>query len=127
MSFCSKYPNDPDATQAFQKLSVAYDILSKPSSRRAYELRSTKAPYDVFSARPRTAADETFRAVILGVFNDFLDGDLEVIRSMLRTCLQIPFSFLFFFWHVILVCASCSFSNTVIRFHRRFQSVSQVW
>jgi len=28
-------------------------------------------------------AEETFRGVILGVFNDFLDGDLEVIRTLL--------------------------------------------
>lgn len=28
-------------------------------------------------------ADETFRSVVLGVFNDFLDGDLEVIRTLL--------------------------------------------
>ena len=27
--------------------------------------------------------EETFRGVILGVFNDFLDGDLEVIRTLL--------------------------------------------
>jgi len=38
-------------------------------------------------------AEETFRGVVLGVFNDFLDGDLEVIRTLLssynffpRTC-----------------------------------------
>ena len=28
-------------------------------------------------------AEETFRGVILGVFNDFLDGDLEVVRTLL--------------------------------------------
>jgi len=28
-------------------------------------------------------AEDTFRGVILGVFNDFLDGDLEVIRTLL--------------------------------------------
>ena len=31
-------------------------------------------------------AEETFRGVILGVFNDFLDGDLEVIRTLLSQC-----------------------------------------
>jgi hypothetical protein len=31
-------------------------------------------------------AEETFRSVILGVFNDFLDGDLEVIRTLLSQC-----------------------------------------
>jgi hypothetical protein len=31
-------------------------------------------------------AEETFRGVILGVFNDFLDGDLEVIRTLLSLC-----------------------------------------
>lgn len=28
-------------------------------------------------------AEDTFRGVILGVFNDFLDGDLEVIKTLL--------------------------------------------
>ena len=32
-------------------------------------------------------AEETFKGVILGVFNDFLDGDLEVIRTLLSSCL----------------------------------------
>lgn len=80
----SKFPADePDATLAFQKVAVAYDILSKPSSRRLYDSRSPSSSYDVFSAHPAGHAEETFRSVIIGVFNDFLDGDLEVIRSLL--------------------------------------------
>ena len=31
-------------------------------------------------------AEETFRGVILGIFNDFLDGDLEVIKTLLSQC-----------------------------------------
>jgi len=37
-------------------------------------------------------AEETFRGVILGVFNDFLDGDLEVIRTLLSQCPTIVLS-----------------------------------
>lgn len=81
----SKYPNNPDATCAFQKVAVAYDVLSKPSSRRLYDSRSSSVNFDVFAARPPNHADETFRGVIVGVFNDFLDGDLEVIRNLLST------------------------------------------
>ncbi|GLB40580.1 putative dnaJ molecular chaperone homology domain [Lyophyllum shimeji] len=79
-----KFPDNPDATYAFQKVAVAYDVLSKPSSRRLYDNRSPSSGFDAFSARPPNHADETFRGVILGVFNDFLDGDLEVIRTLLR-------------------------------------------
>ncbi|KAF8893297.1 hypothetical protein CPB85DRAFT_1330854 [Mucidula mucida] len=80
-----KFPADEaDATLAFQKVAVAYDILSKPSSRRLYDSRSPSSSYDVFSAHPAGHAEETFRSVIIGVFNDFLDGDLEVIRSLLK-------------------------------------------
>ncbi|KII84448.1 hypothetical protein PLICRDRAFT_46354 [Plicaturopsis crispa FD-325 SS-3] len=78
-----KFPNDPEATKAFQKVSVAYDILSKPSSKRLYDSRPT-ASFDCFAARPSVNPEETFRGVIIGVFNDFLDGDLEVIRTLLR-------------------------------------------
>ena len=79
----SKFPNNPNATHAFQKVAVAYDVLSKPSSRRIYDARSRSAPYDVFSTQPSTPAEETFRGVVLGIFNDFLDGDLEMIRTLL--------------------------------------------
>ena len=29
-------------------------------------------------------AEETLRTVIVGVLNDFLDGDLEMVRTLLR-------------------------------------------
>ena len=64
-------------------MAVAYDVLSKPSSKRMYDSQP-RARYD-FAAHPYQHADETFRSVVLGVFNDFLDGDLETIRTMLRT------------------------------------------
>lgn len=32
---------------------------------------------------PASHAEETLKGVVLGVFNDFLDGDLEVIRTLL--------------------------------------------
>ncbi|KAJ3826975.1 DnaJ domain-containing protein [Lentinula raphanica] len=80
-----KFPfNKPDATLAFQKIAVAYDILSKPQTRRMYDRRSSYANYDVFAARPTGHAEETFQSVVIGIFNDFLDGDLEVIKTLLK-------------------------------------------
>ncbi|KAG6826756.1 hypothetical protein H0H92_014546 [Tricholoma furcatifolium] len=76
-----KFPDNPDATHAFQKVAVAYDVLSNPTSRRVYDTRPSS---DVFAAQAPNHADDTFRGVILGVFNDFLDGDLEVIRTLLK-------------------------------------------
>ena len=29
-------------------------------------------------------AEETLRSVVVGIFNDFLDGDLEMVRTLLR-------------------------------------------
>lgn len=29
-------------------------------------------------------AEETLRTVVVGIFNDFLDGDLEMVRTLLR-------------------------------------------
>jgi hypothetical protein len=29
-------------------------------------------------------AEETLRTVVIGIFNDFLDGDLEMVRTLLR-------------------------------------------
>ncbi|KAF8199508.1 DnaJ domain-containing protein [Pholiota molesta] len=79
-----KFPDNPDATHAFQKVAVAYDVLSKPHLRRVYDARPPSAAFDVFATRPMGHAEETFRGVVLGVFNDFLDGDLEVIRTLLK-------------------------------------------
>ncbi|KAJ7127162.1 DnaJ domain-containing protein [Mycena epipterygia] len=78
-----KFPNNPEATYAFQKIAVAYSVLSQPASRRSYDARPPLAKYDVFSAHP-TGADETFRSIVMGVFDDFLEGDLEVIRTLLK-------------------------------------------
>jgi hypothetical protein len=35
------------------------------------------------SFRSQSPAEETFRSVLLGVLNEFLDGDLEVVRNFL--------------------------------------------
>jgi curved DNA-binding protein CbpA len=94
----SKYPSYPLATVAFQKVSFAYDILSKPSSRRTYDLYgitpddpssgssfANGAGVNNFSHPSYTArADETLSGVLLGVFCDFMEGDFEMLRTFLR-------------------------------------------
>ncbi|KAF7312154.1 J domain-containing protein [Mycena indigotica] len=78
-----KFPDNPQATHAFQKIAVAYSILQNPTSRRSYDMRSPK--YDVFSTHSSGhMAQETFRGIIMGVLDDFLEGDLEMIRTLLR-------------------------------------------
>ncbi|KAF7375032.1 hypothetical protein MSAN_00389300 [Mycena sanguinolenta] len=83
-----KFPNNPDATYAFQKIAVAYSVLSQPASKRSYDTRSPFSKYDAFSANP-THADNTFRSIVLSVFDDFLEGDLEMIRSLLKSITEI--------------------------------------
>ena len=46
--------------------------------------------FDFFRSQP--PPEETFRSVLLGVLNEFLDGDLEVVRSFLSGCLSSPIS-----------------------------------
>lgn len=58
-------------------------MLSTPHLRRLYDARPPSVAFDVFAARPMGHAEDTFRSVVLGVFNDFLDGDLEMIRTLL--------------------------------------------
>lgn len=103
---CSKFPDSPEATEAFQKVSVAYDVLSKPASKRLYDTHPATSPYD-FAAHPYQRAEETFRSVILGVFNDFLDGDLETVRTLLReSSLVIDIC-----WHRVFVILAHVFSD----------------
>ncbi|KAG1725364.1 DnaJ domain-containing protein [Suillus paluster] len=80
-----KFPGNPDATCAFQKVSVAYDVLSNPSSKRTYDSRPAHSypKYDFFS-QSSPHADETLKGVLLSVFSEFLEGDFEMIRTFLR-------------------------------------------
>lgn len=80
-----KFPGNPDATSAFQKVSVAYDVLSNPSSKRTYDSRPahSHSKYDFF-AQSSPHADETLKGVLLSVFSEFLEGDFEMIRTLLR-------------------------------------------
>jgi curved DNA-binding protein CbpA len=80
----SKFPGNPDATSAFQKVSVAYDVLSNPSSKRTYDSRPAHShpKYDFF-AQSSPHADETLKGVLLSVFSEFLKGDFEMIRTLL--------------------------------------------
>ncbi|KAG9014011.1 hypothetical protein FRB94_000208 [Tulasnella sp. JGI-2019a] len=93
-----KFPEYPLATLAFQKVSFAYDTLSQPSSRRSYDRNKAHFPYPYATptsssnnaAQSSTAssraasADDTLNAVLYGVFCDFMDGDVEMIRTFLR-------------------------------------------
>lgn len=80
-----KFPGNPDATSAFQKVSVAYNVLSSPSSKHTYDSRPAHSypKYDFFSQSP-PHADETLKGVLLSVFSEFLEGDLEMMRTLLR-------------------------------------------
>ncbi|KAG1799516.1 DnaJ domain-containing protein [Suillus variegatus] len=80
-----KFPGNPDATSAFQKVSVAYDVLSNPSSKRIYDSRPAHShlKYDFF-AQSSPHADETLKGVLMSVFSEFLEGDFEMIRTLLR-------------------------------------------
>ena len=48
-----------------------------------YDSRSSQAPFDFFASRSFPQAEETFRGVVIGVINDMLDGDLEMVRTLL--------------------------------------------
>ncbi|CAO3574987.1 unnamed protein product [Mortierella alpina] len=72
-----KFPEYPRATEAFQKLSLAYETLSKPSSRFVYD--STGGS----SGKSMLGSDETLQSVLSQVFFEFMDGDFEVIRNMI--------------------------------------------
>lgn len=62
---------------------MAYDVLSQPNSKNNYDCMSQeqRRNFDFFRSQP--PPEETFRSALLGVLNEFLDGDLEVVRNFL--------------------------------------------
>ncbi|KAG8710503.1 hypothetical protein FRC08_017080 [Ceratobasidium sp. 394] len=88
MSLCrqchpDKFPNEPRATAAFQRLSYAYSILSDSESRKLYDNGKLN---DAAGSRPQDShnADDTLNQVLQAVWADFLDGDFEIIRMFIR-------------------------------------------
>jgi hypothetical protein len=75
-----KFPEYPLAHPAFQKVSFAYDTLRNPTTRRSYDVRKEPLVNPTFSSQ---CADDTLNSVLYGVFCDFMDGDLETIRTFL--------------------------------------------
>ena len=71
---------------------MAYNVLSLPSLKNNYDSMSPeqRKNFDFFRSQP--PPEETFRSVLLGVLNEFLDGDLEVVRNFLSRCLSSPIS-----------------------------------
>uniref|UniRef100_A0A1D1Y5N2 DnaJ subfamily C member 17 n=1 Tax=Anthurium amnicola TaxID=1678845 RepID=A0A1D1Y5N2_9ARAE len=74
-----KFPEYPKATEAFQKLSYAYETLNKPSSRRAYDISGISDLGDVDGT-----GDETLHSVLYQLFLEFMDGDFEMIRALVN-------------------------------------------
>jgi hypothetical protein len=66
---------------------MAYNVLSQPSLKNNYDSMSPeqRRNFDFFRSQP--PPEETFRSVLVGVLNEFLDGDLEVVRNFLSGCL----------------------------------------
>ncbi|KAI9567302.1 hypothetical protein HD554DRAFT_982785 [Boletus coccyginus] len=80
-----KCPGNPDATHAFQRVSIAYGVLSQPSLKRKYDARPDDDDRsDVLHSHPYGYADETLKGVLLSIVSDYLDGNLEMIRTLLR-------------------------------------------
>ena len=55
----------------------------------AYTIQGGRPPHTISYFKPASHARDIFRSVVIGVFNDFLDGNLEMIRTLLcELCLQ---------------------------------------
>lgn len=89
---CSKFPNYPLATLAFQRISLAYETLSKPSSRRLYDItkRSDLVAADCDVVDVGGLQDETLNGVLRSVLHEFMEGDFEMIRVLIQALNEAP-------------------------------------
>ncbi|PWZ00140.1 DnaJ-domain-containing protein [Testicularia cyperi] len=87
-----KFPDYPQSTIAFQKLAFAYETLSKPASRQAYELSpethsmfKDRSPQDAFEDEFGEAfADATLQDVLFTVYVEFFEGDFTSVKALLK-------------------------------------------
>ncbi|KAE8267728.1 hypothetical protein A4X09_0g4618 [Tilletia walkeri] len=97
-----KFPNYPASTIAFQKVSFAYETLSKPSSRRIYDVSgrtdfaaamNSPSGSSAFAAATgagfggpgaASSSEETLNGVLYSVFCEFMEGDFEMIRVLVN-------------------------------------------
>lgn len=84
-----KFPNHAPATEAFQKVSFAYETLSKPSSRRMYDVSgrtdfAAAMNNDGADGSGGAAGEDTLNSVLYSVFCEFMEGDFEMIRVLVN-------------------------------------------
>ncbi|CAD6920456.1 unnamed protein product [Tilletia controversa] len=97
-----KFPNYQPSTIAFQKVSFAYETLSKPSSRRIYDVSgrtdfaaamNSPSGSSAFGAATgagfggagaTASSEETLNGVLYSVFCEFMEGDFEMIRVLVN-------------------------------------------
>ncbi|ORX92955.1 DnaJ-domain-containing protein [Basidiobolus meristosporus CBS 931.73] len=69
-----KLPGNSKATEAFQKISTAYETLSNTNSRKTYDNYGTKIN--------SLDSEETLSSALLHIFNEFMEGDFEHLLSI---------------------------------------------
>lgn len=84
------HPDKPPAlassTEAFQRLSHAYEILKKPSLRLHYDRESASGhACDPYERSSFIAEDTTFRSAVCALLHEFLHGDFALVRKLLET------------------------------------------
>ncbi|PWN54191.1 DnaJ-domain-containing protein, partial [Violaceomyces palustris] len=87
-----KFPTYPASTIAFQKVALAYETLSKPSSRRMYDVsgRTDFAAAVNNSSHPMSTdsdvglGEETLNGVLYSILCEFLEGDFDMIRVFVQ-------------------------------------------
>lgn len=87
-----KFPDYPPSTVAFQKLAFAYETLSKPASRQAYEFAPPS--HTLFKDRDSQSAfedefgeafaDATLQDVLYTVYVEFFEGDFTSVKALLK-------------------------------------------
>ncbi|KAI8098682.1 uncharacterized protein BX664DRAFT_367584 [Halteromyces radiatus] len=85
-----KIPNDPRATECFQRLVLAHETLINPTARLKYDITEDNDNYDISThVEDEESTQEVFERVVHQLYSEMIDGEFQTMRVILSAINEI--------------------------------------